>query len=229
MDNRKVLERIRKLLAMARDVSSPHEAVIAAGRARKLMDQHQVTELDLTSLDADQFESLEYTTGNKGTDKFTGLVALAVASLNDCIVMWRSGNGYKYVQFDGLLGDAVCSVELMQYLRGEAYRQAERNVTENNSFRVRADRGAYRVGFAKGVVAKVKELVAERRKVELSDGRSLVIVKGALVKQKFGVQRVKETTTRVAGSREAANAGYSAGYKANVGRVVTGTKQARLS
>ena len=110
-DRNKVMDRIRKLLAMAQDVSSPHEAAIAAGRARKLMDQHQVSELELTSSEPDRFESENFKTGNKTTDKFSGICGLAVAKLNDCVVSWkRDGNGYPYLKFDGMLGDAVCAI-----------------------------------------------------------------------------------------------------------------------
>ena len=43
MDIDNVLSRIKKLLSMAADVSSPEEAAIAANRAAKLMLQYDVT------------------------------------------------------------------------------------------------------------------------------------------------------------------------------------------
>ncbi len=45
--NLEIIERVRKLLSMAVDTSSPHEAAIAASRARKLMDKHQIDLADL--------------------------------------------------------------------------------------------------------------------------------------------------------------------------------------
>lgn len=223
-DRNKVMDRIRKLLAMAQDVSSPHEAAIAAGRARKLMDQHQVSELELTSSEPNRFESENFKTGNKTTDKFSGICGLAVAKLNDCVVSWkRDGNGYPYLKFDGMLGDAVCAVELYKYLRGVAYRLAEEHVPTWASSRVRADRNAYRLGFASGVADKVKEILVERRKLEMSDGRALVVVKNALVSDHFGRQRESSTRARTTGSSVARNAGYQAGYNAGLNRQVNRT------
>ena len=43
----KIMERVRKLLAMAKDATSPHEAAIAARRARSLMDKHQLEEHEM--------------------------------------------------------------------------------------------------------------------------------------------------------------------------------------
>ena len=40
---RKIRERIRKLLAMAGDASSPQEAAIAARRAKALLNEHKRT------------------------------------------------------------------------------------------------------------------------------------------------------------------------------------------
>ena len=44
---RKIRERIRKLLAMAGDASSPQEAAIAARRAKALLNEHNLSEADV--------------------------------------------------------------------------------------------------------------------------------------------------------------------------------------
>jgi len=41
-DTDKIVERVRKLLAMSEDTSSPHEAAIAAKRAAHLMQQYNI-------------------------------------------------------------------------------------------------------------------------------------------------------------------------------------------
>ena len=48
MKDEKIIERIKKLLRLAEDNSSPNEAMIAAKRARSLMDQHQIRHIPIT-------------------------------------------------------------------------------------------------------------------------------------------------------------------------------------
>jgi len=51
----KILKRIKNLLDMAMDSSSPNEAMIAARRSRALMDEHQISKDDLLSIDDNSF------------------------------------------------------------------------------------------------------------------------------------------------------------------------------
>jgi len=125
MKHDKIIDRIRKLLAMAGDTSSPNEAAIAAKRARKLMDEHQVSEMDLTTVTGDDFGTSAYAAGTKTAVTVLGRLAIPVAKLNDCQVAWVSGpDGRKQLEFQGFLADAVCAAEMFKWLRDTMYRQA---------------------------------------------------------------------------------------------------------
>jgi len=226
--NDKILDRIRKLLAMAGDTSSPNEAAIAAKRARALMDKHQVSDVDLTTLDASDMGSKVTNLKQKTNNLFTSVLSVAVATYNDCQVRYvRSDRGFLELKFEGMLVDAVCAYELFKYLRGQAYQQAERYHTG------RKDRHAYRVGFASGVAAQVREMMKEREAIKMETGSqtgtALVVCKQQLVKQHFAPVNYVNSQSSYSGSRDAYGEGHRAGRKAGLNRQVSGSNQGRLT
>jgi hypothetical protein len=83
MGNKKVIDKIRKLLAMANCAGSPKEAVVAAKMARSLMDKHQIEESDIG-------EKTSFGTSSNSTAKarwpvWIQSIALIVAKWNDCV------------------------------------------------------------------------------------------------------------------------------------------------
>ena len=223
--NEKILDRIRKLLAMAKDSSSPNEAAIAAGRARKLMDEYQVSELDLTSIDVNEFGKACYDGGFKWRNTAMGWLALAIGRLNDCVVDYERdfSTDHLNLRFKGFLADAVSATEMLSYLHTEMDNQAKIAVP-NGMPRTRADRNAFRLGFASGVKSQVDELMRERNKIQTSNGTDLVIVKNQMVAQKFGMQKTSNGRTNMSGSGTAYQQGVAAGRSANLGHQVSESK-----
>lgn len=228
MNNEKIIDRIRKLLAMANDTSSPNEAAIAAGRARKLMDEYQITEMDLTSVQDDEFGAAVFSTGYKWRNTATGYLAIAVAELNDCVVRYVRGGGNVNIQFRGFLADAVTATEMLSYLKREMQRQAEMRVDWGWP-NTRADRSAFRLGFGEGVGDQVKEIMRERRELKTSNGTELVVVKKQLVTERFGQSATRERETTTRGSSAAYQAGQRAGRNARLNRQTTGATQRRIT
>ena len=212
----KILDRIRKLLAMSKDTSSPNEAAIAARRARALIDEHQVSELDLTSIDptSDLLGVHSHSTGQKTKTMPMEIMAVAVATLNDCIVQVSRTTHITY-QFKGLLADAATASLMLSYLTEEAYSQAKRNAEG------RSDRTAYRLGFASGVAHQVRGILEERSTLKTSTGQSLVVCKGQLVAKRFGAARYVHKSTRFGGSLGSFHQGKEAGKKASLNRQVS--------
>lgn len=83
-DLTKVKERIAKLLAMAKDASSPNEAAIAAQRARGLMDKYQLDEYDISEAAPDVFGEQDITRVFAAIPYHMDILAVAVALYNDC-------------------------------------------------------------------------------------------------------------------------------------------------
>ena len=148
MKDDKILERIRRLLAMAGDTSSPNEAAIAAGRARKLMDKHQVSDMDLKSMKDEDFGQARYPLKRK---QWHGVLAVAMAWLNDCNVKTVEGKrGFSSMEFSGYLVDAVTAKELYLYLLAQADVQASK---------CKGRKEPFKTGVAAGVQAQVKEIL----------------------------------------------------------------------
>ena len=209
------IDKIRKLFAMAKDASSPNEAAIAARQARALMDKFQISEIDLTTTTSDDFGEVHESFG-KTMIGWVGSLALHVARINDTRVVWSQhpDTGQRTVRFSGFLTDAVCSAEMMKYLHKTAMRLGA--AVPGN----RAEKNAYRAGFAKGVGEQVSEILREREQIKTSTGTALVVVKSQLVSQRFGVQKSRRSSRSGSGSAHSYSKGVEAGRSVNLNRQV---------
>ena len=216
MKDDKLLNRIRNLLAMAGDAGSPNEAAIAMRRARALMDRHQIQEMDLKQETSDLgVAKVVY------FEQWTGRLALQIARLNDCIADISTGSaGLPIVRFKGYLVDAVTSQEMFPYLTAVAMRGAE-------AFRGKRQKEGFFIGFSTGVKQQVDLILAERQGQMLGDGRSLVIVKGDIVRAEFGGQKYGRSSGKSYDAQTYAS-GVAAGKTASLNRQCTGTAQGRL-
>ena len=218
----KILERVRKLLAMSKDTSSPNEAAIAANRARKLIDEYQISEFDLHAEKAFDFVEREYKT-NRNYHTNLGIMSVAIANLNDCQAILKKDNGNAYYVFQGMLVDAVTCVEMMMYLRAELYFQ-------ELEIKGRANKEAYRRGFVSGIAAQVKEILKDREKQTIkSTGQSLVVVKTELVRNHFGAVKYSRSKSKYGNSNNAYSQGYDSGKNTNLSRQISDNFAAKIS
>lgn len=206
--NDKILDRIRKLLAMAGDTASPNEAAIAAKRARHLMDQYQVAEMDLRTTNEADFGTAD----QLYMGSWHGMLGIAMGRLNDVNVRQVNENGFALLRFEGYLVDAVTAKELWLYLAAQCEQQAKK---------VRGRKDDYHRGFASGVQQQVRDILKDREQIKTANGTSLVLCKRNQVTQRYGEQQ----TRRVSG-RKSANftRGQEAGLKAGLNRQVRSNK-----
>ncbi|MGB7300510.1 MAG: DUF2786 domain-containing protein [Burkholderiaceae bacterium] len=202
----KIIERIRKLYAMSQDVSSPNEAAVAARRCRKLMDEHNIQARDL---ETSPFGAEIGRYANKRLPGWISAMALGVAKLNDVLATGVPGG----VRFDGFEQDCLAARLMLDYLVSACDWQCQVYLAYHRDARIsgRASGGSFRNGFASEIQNRLLQMADEREaQVELSDGRSLVLVKMGMVQSEFGVQR---TTTRKSAvySKQAYGAGQEAG------------------
>jgi hypothetical protein len=226
MDKRdKVIDKVRKLLAMAGDTSSPNEAVIAAGMARKLIDKWQLSGDDIASVETSDMGTTDHITKSKRTSSFDGILAVAVANFNDAQVKYqRNSTGHFMLVFEGFTVDTVCAALMFNYLRDEAYKQAVKFETG------RADRHAYRMGFAAGVADQVKALMRARRNLKTTTGTALVVTKRAAVLEYFSpVSYRVRRNAKMSGSGHAYSGGKAAGQRQGLDRQVSGSGQGVLT
>lgn len=196
-DMNQVYDRIQKLLAMAKDASSPNEAMIAMDRARRLMNKYQIEEADMIGRDADDsrfsFKSLlkkKY----KFMPTWLNTLAVAVGELNGV----RGGLVEGNIVVAGFNED----VELAEMMYDRLVEECERmckidQIARGFGAKYNAKMGdAFKKGFAMAVHAKVKEILSNQI-IEECDTTALVIHKMDMVKQKFGETATKESKLNI--------------------------------
>jgi hypothetical protein len=187
------------------------------------MDEYQVSEMDLTVLAEDDYDSAYFDIGTKNTVAPVAVLSVACADLNDCQVRYARINGKLNMKFSGMKADSICAVELMKYLYWEMYRQAERFAVG------RADRHAYRAGFAKGIRLQVDEVLRERRSLKISNGTALVACKQKLVTEHFGKVKYGSRKAEMKGSNFAYSSGFRKGTTTSLNRQVSKSQPANIA
>lgn len=200
--NEKILDRVRKLLAMAADSASPAEAAIAAGRARKLMDQHQIGLDDLKEANGFGFKPAggEY----RYMPEWQSVLSVGIAHMNDvkCVKQhkWQSSNSsYSYqLVFQGYESDVACAVAMYDYLVQTVKRLCANYISDLGYTKYPARIGdPYKRAAAGELQSRLKAMAKEREQdVTLqmkqipgqpsAPGTSLVIFKMAQVEAEFG-------------------------------------------
>ncbi|MFL0806707.1 MAG: DUF2786 domain-containing protein [Oceanobacter sp.] len=179
MSDEKIIQRVKSLLAMAEDTASPHEATIAARRARALMDKHQIEKEDITSDDSIVFGEVRGESAAKAYE-WLKLLAAAAGEINDCksIISRR----YRGVSFDfrGFASDAVIASSMMSYFKASCELALSKSDTKG-----RAAKNAFRYHYSLAIFRKAGEIVGFRAN-ESAEGKQLVVVKKQLIEQHYG-------------------------------------------
>jgi hypothetical protein len=232
MANSKIMERVRKLLAMAKDATSPNEAAIAARRARSLMDKHQLEEHDIEDISTTaQFGKQTWENPNKKIPSWKNKLAVQVAKLNDCEVKGTWVDDRLGVTFQGMAEDVQIAGYMFDYLTTAG----EYQYSVFKSAQTGLNRGRYKTqfcdGFSEELRARIKEIIAER-KTTTGTGTDLIVLKKQLVDEHFGkvtYSRKKQSTRYYdAGAVNAREAGLEAGSQQSLHHAVDQAKRDSL-
>ena len=228
----KIKSRIRKLLAMANDTSSPNEAAIAADRAAKLMRQYQLDHVDVIIDDLDDPDQLIAAQAGKvykRTPAWLQHLSVSIAKATETQVrfVWvRSG---KQLCFEGYRPDVELAEWLVVYLSDQIEQQAaaERVVQRNSpcvSYMCSARRymTSFREGLSSGIRDKLAKFYADGRADVSDTARQLVAAKDVAIAARFG----KATYGSRYGSidRDGYTSGKEASGRVNVSRAVGGSR-----
>lgn len=225
MNKIELASKIKALLAKTVDNGCTEaEAMSAAIKAKQLMDDHQITFTDL------DFEAEGVVRGKaEGPENrkinLQDRLAGAVAAYCD-VKHWHKSDGYRQrtrVIFFGLRSDVEFANWLLKALEAFTWQQADQF---GGSYFQRRD-------FARGCVNRITQRlcveVAARnaQPTKMSDGRSLVVVKNAVVERAFKATGIKiykgsASGVRRANTGNAYSAGEAAGNRAGFGRPVNG-------
>lgn len=217
----KILARIQALLAMGGDVSSENEAKIALRRARSLMDEHQITLNDIENIEADDLGTSQYDVGGKRQQRWVTDLAVSVARLNDCIVKHATrrhrGENKRY-EFQGFKEDTKMCEFMLVYLVDTCNRLYQRDKVKLG-LKGSGDKNDYLQGITHGLKERIKEIIAERQLAKASDGRSLMVVKIAVVEDEFGKAKYKTTKIKI-GNYDAFSDGEKSAKEVHLGSFV---------
>lgn len=194
--NQNIKDRIAKLLAMAKDSSSPNEAMIAMERARRLMNKYQIEEEDILGRDPDesQFEVVNLLKRQyRFMPQWMNTLAVAVGELNSIRGGLLNGNitvaGYRedvqlaLMMYDRLYEECIKQCQLDQIARGFGERY---NARVGDSFKK---------GFAFAVLMKVREI--KEAQINEEESTELVLHKASAVEKRFGKTQTVQSKTDV--------------------------------
>ena len=196
-----IIEKVRGLLRMAADPTSPHEAATALRHAKKLIQKHELEEYSFEEKAESEvhYQPIFDWTYNSPARAPVWLSSLSVAvsKLFDCEVAWSSravkaGTGY-FVQVFGLTNDVKITVMTFRYILDQI----------DNLFKSYKGDGklsrAQSLSWYTGAVGTVSSRLMEfKRELEMSRssmGTALVVVKSSKIKEKFGDFRYQEKET----------------------------------
>ena len=224
----KIKTRIANLLAMSKDVSSPHEATIAAQRARALMDKHDLDEFDVSQADQQVFTQQRADKSYKFTPMWRDTLSVAVAKCNDCQASkaWdEKGNRYTYIQFKGYENDVALAVQMFKYLADTVDALCKKYMHENGhgSYYVARIGDAFKKGCGAEICSRLNAMTIERDALVTNAGTSLVLVKTAMVAEHFGEASYKNKSYKTAKDEEATDAvrkGREAGRLVEINKLV---------
>ena len=217
----KILARIQQLLAMGGDVSSEHEAQIALRRARKLMDQHQITLADIENIKTDDMGVTSYDLGSTRQQRWVTNLAISVANLNDCIVQYGARHRWenKRYEFKGFKEDASMCEFMLVYLVDTCNRLYQRD-KKKLGLSGASDKNDYLRGIVNGLKSRIAEIIQERKLAKASNGRSLMVVKMAVVENEFGQAKYTSRTQKSPKNYNAWVAGTKSAEEVHLGSFV---------
>lgn len=208
MTNERIIEKVKKLLALAQDPgAAPNEAETASRQAASLMAKYN---LDLASLSQAELEAEWDITelrmpgcrpGKKDPREvptWIGVMAFGVKVYTRTRVIARGG----YVLYRGPRQDCELAQWMLKALIDLAYKQSKASSSDPHAFRN---------GFASAVQARFKAMAADRDQAEQGSTALVVVDKlRAKLDELYGAERTSKARSR------SSDEGYAAGSAAHI-------------
>jgi len=233
----KIKDRIAKLLRMAEDASSPHEAAIAANRARKLMDQYQLDAMDIGDGFEEEFAHEHATRYFAAIPQYLSIFAAAVGKFNDCQAVFGGGvvtfkkkasdakQCGKRIEFKGYKSDVQLAIQMYNTLEEAVNRLCKEYMRAQGltAYSVRIG-GQFKLGAFMEIGHRLSAMTVERDKLTSTvTGTSLVVVKSKNVDEHFGPIKYKKANVKEVkeyDDQAARKAGVNAGRMVEIQRSV---------
>lgn len=201
MSRDRVIEKVRKLLALSNS-SNEHEAALAAAHAQRLLAEHN---LSMSELEAREEGAAEVELQvAKAVPKWVSSLFATVANAFDCFPIVTTTATLSRLRFIGVGEDPEVASCTMQYLMGELKRLASaylRNVVPKDRPIDASVRTRIRNSYLLGGVYGVRQAMSAQKAATPTTSTALVPVKEALIRQyqneKIGTvrrQRMRSST-----------------------------------
>ena len=223
----KLVNRIKKLLTLGlKDPESP-EAKLAMEKAGELMAKYGLeVQLDEDGcLDRASIEEQLVEVYSRWTDVWERPLATSIGNAFDCrAITVTSGHRLPTRLFLGEKNDLELAVYFYKFIRMQIMRMAE------SKYKSAQDRSTYGYGCVCRVDERLKEMYAKKEEAITTDGRELMVVKKDAVDKAFREKfpNTRRSSTRITGSRQAFNEGYSDGDRVKMSRQVGGSANGSL-
>ena len=243
MQLEKIRARIQKLLAMAQDSSSPHEAAIAAERVQKLMAKFNLEMADVIAKelqDEDNLVQADREFKYKRTPRYIGQIEVAVAKAFNCEVKsrWQMHEGVEYdvTEIYGYKTDVEVVKNLCSYICDQLESMAKRVKVPEHYRQHRYTRrymADWRKGATREICRKIQSFYGAGDKQDHSQpeppsdnsSMNLALLKKDAIRRKFGEFEYSSSTSYVY-TRDGVAAGGQAASAIDINRKIEGESHA---
>jgi len=154
-DKNKIIDKIKKLLALANNNTNEYEAIASALKAQKLMAEYAIEDFEIQ--EEVKEEPIEEIVSDVGTgNKWKYNLGSIVAKNFRCKCFYRGRWG---IVFFGFHSDALIARQVFEYLFTTGNKLAAKHVRTNsyNRYSTKGMRNAYLAGFSEGVRSKLEK------------------------------------------------------------------------
>jgi len=211
LEKQEVINKIEKLLKLG-ESPNEHEATSALAKARALMDEHQISELEIketeVQLSADSVD-LETTVRRK---EWISQLNGSLSRFNSIKIYYKVRGGKRTLCAVGLPVDIQMFSQMRDYLVETIERLAKRyaKVTPGNTNSLKAQ---FALGASHRIGQRLDEILQEQARQAETMGSALVIVKSDLIKKAMAGISLKNGPR----STYAVNSAYLKGSQAGQG------------
>jgi len=183
MTRERIIERVRKLLALSNS-SNEHEAALAAAHAQRLLSEHNLAMSELEAQEEGAGEvALQVA---KTVPKWLSSLFATVANAFDCFPIVTTTPECSRLRFIGVGEDPAVAVCTLQYLIKELRRLASgylHCLELQQEGVMPLDRQRVRTSYLLGAVQGVRQALADQKVQTPTTSTALVPVKEALIRQ----------------------------------------------
>ena len=175
MSKEKILRKLQGVLARTKS-SNPHEAAVAAGLLKKLMDKydihiHQLELIQKKVVSVDKKASSMVK--GRHPRKWVINLASAVSGFYECKLTWR-GATFSFIGFEV---DSIVALQMFEYLYSDIRRTAVEKCDGFDRHAKQANVQDFCIGATVALEMRFEEMKVELRRSQVGETKALVVVK----------------------------------------------------